>query len=95
MAGPATDSAVAMELLPSATQLGPIEGYMKSCVGGASAPKPEAGAGAAAGAVPPRPAPERRRAAQVAPVAAPVPQPVGLRQVLVPARKPAARRPAA
>ncbi len=39
--------------------------------------------------------PAAQHTLQVAPVAAPVPQPVGLRQVLVPARKPAARRPAA
>ncbi|BCP03859.1 hypothetical protein MINTM019_13150 [Mycobacterium paraintracellulare] len=51
MAGPATDSAVAMALLPSARQLVPIEGYMKSCVGGVSAPNPGAAAvGAASGA---------------------------------------------
>src|ERR1700761_134122 len=44
-----------MELLPSARQFVPIDGYMKSCVGGASGPKPgaaEAGAGAGAGTVP-------------------------------------------
>lgn len=50
MAGPATDNAVAIELLPSARQPVPIEGYMKSCVGGASGPKP--GAVAGAGVVP-------------------------------------------
>ena len=49
-AGPATDSAAARALLPSARQLVPIEGYMKSCVVGASGPKPGAAAGAAAGA---------------------------------------------
>ncbi|GJO26174.1 hypothetical protein NJB1728e18_34300, partial [Mycobacterium marinum] len=39
-----------MMLLPSARQFVPIEGYMKSCVGGASGPKPGAAAGAGAGA---------------------------------------------
>src|ERR1700722_11944894 len=33
-AGPATDSAAARALLPSARQLVPIDGYMKSCVVG-------------------------------------------------------------
>ena len=33
-AGPATERAAARALLPSARQFVPIEGYMKSCVGG-------------------------------------------------------------
>ena len=41
-AGPATDSAVARTLPPSAAQPLLIDGYMKSCVGGASGLKPGA-----------------------------------------------------
>src|ERR1700732_5098370 len=47
-AGPATDIAVAITLPPSDRQPFPIDGYMNSCVGGASGPK--AGGGRAGGA---------------------------------------------
>lgn len=48
-AGPATDSAEAMTLPPSAWQFEPMDGYMKSWVGGASGPNPALAVGAAAG----------------------------------------------
>src|SRR5690625_2896057 len=50
VAGPATDSAVAMTLPPSARQFWPIEGYMKSWVGGASGPYPVSATGSVPGA---------------------------------------------
>src|ERR1700726_2726540 len=49
-AGPATDIAVAITLPPSDRQPFPIDGYMNSCVGGASGPKAGGGAAGAAGA---------------------------------------------
>src|SRR6478672_5500472 len=48
-AGPATEIAVASTLPPSARHPLLIDGYMKSCVGGASGPNAGAAAGAAAG----------------------------------------------
>src|SRR5690349_25096094 len=47
-AGPATEIAVANTLLPSARHPLLIDGYIKSCVGGASGPNTGAAAGAAA-----------------------------------------------
>src|ERR1700719_1934095 len=49
-AGPATDIAVAITLPPSDRQPFPIDGYMNSCVGGASGPKAGGGVEDAGGA---------------------------------------------